>query len=123
MNIFWIYRWFKERSKRSKGSKGSRKFKSSKGSRNVQRSSIVQCVQGTFKSSKGSRVQKVQCVQGTFKSSRVQLIKRTINTFNWFKEVQRFGERSIRSRVQKVQALEIILIHSNQTFTQSYAAK
>ena len=51
MNIVWIYKWFKER---SKGSKGSMK---------VQRSSIVQCVQGTFKSSKGSRVQKVQCVQ------------------------------------------------------------
>jgi hypothetical protein len=53
-------------------------------------SSTVQFVQEfkRFKSSKGSM------------RSRVQLIQRTINTFNWFKEVQRFGERSIRSRVQ-----------------------
>jgi len=42
----------------------------------VQNVQCVQLVPGTFKSSKGSM------------RSRVQLIKRTINTFNWFKEVQ-----------------------------------
>jgi hypothetical protein len=45
--------------------------------------------------------------------------------FNSFKEVQMFGERSIRSMVQmfKSSSPRIILIHRNQTFTQSYAAK
>ena len=130
MNIFWIYRWFKERSKRSKGSKGSRKVQgSSKGSmrsRNVQEFKRFKEGSKKFNSSMRSRnvqeFKRFKSSKGSMRS-RVQLIKRTINTFNWFKEVQRFGERSIRSRVQKVQALEIILIHSNQTFTQSYAAK
>jgi hypothetical protein len=39
MNIVWIYRWFKERSKRSKGSRVQKVQGSSKGSmrsRNVQ---------------------------------------------------------------------------------------
>ena len=93
MNIFWIYRsrytscvgtrpavqgTFKAFKRFNEGSK---KFNSSMRSRNVQE----------FKRFKGSK--------GSVRS-RVQLIKRTINTFNWFKEVQRFGERSIRSRVQ-----------------------
>jgi hypothetical protein len=49
-------------------------------------------------------VQNVQCVQLVQRCSK---IRRTINTF----------------KSSNVQAPEIILIQSNQTFTQSYAAK